>query len=68
MNLDSIYSVMRLGDADEVVGLMFSKKKKKLVIEMNLHQKQEIKKIEGKKKNFFRILSFLSIFLSLLNS
>lgn len=45
---------MNLGDVD-VVELIVSKKKKKAVIEMNLQQKQEIKKLQ-EKKNFFHIL------------
>lgn len=40
---------MNLGDVDVVVELIVSKRKKKPVIEMNLQQKQEIKKLQEKR-------------------
>lgn len=55
VNLDQIYSVMNLGDVDVEVELIVSKRKKKAVIEINLQQKQEIKK-QQEKKNFIHIL------------
>lgn len=47
---------MYLGDADVMVSLTVSKRKKKLVIEVILHQKQEIRKKTEEKKNFSHIL------------
>lgn len=49
VNLDEIYSVIHVGEADVGVGLTVLRRKTLLVIEAVLHHKQEIKM----KKIFF---------------
>lgn len=69
VNLDKIYRALLLGEPDERVGLNCLKRKRWLIIEIDLHQKQEIKReSNGTFFTCFSVSNFILTFLSLLSS